>query len=82
MRFRIEPTFNVSEDIRLKAQIDVLDNVVLGSTPDGPYGDLAAGAPLGSNIQPLTICRTRRARPPPRATSTRTALPPSASGPR
>ncbi len=56
MRFRIEPTFNVSEDIRLKAQIDVLDNVVLGSTPNGPYSDtdINSGAPNGLS-QPTTI---------------------------
>jgi hypothetical protein len=33
-RFRVEPTLNVSEDIRIKSQIDVLDNLVLGSTPE------------------------------------------------
>ena len=33
-RLRIEPTLNVSEDIRIKGQVDVLDNLVLGSTPD------------------------------------------------
>jgi uncharacterized protein (TIGR04551 family) len=32
MRLRIEPTLNVSERVRLKAQIDVLDNYVLGSS--------------------------------------------------
>lgn len=35
MRLRVEPILNVSEDIRLKMQIDILDNIVLGSTPDG-----------------------------------------------
>ncbi len=34
MRARLEPTFNISEDVRLKLQVDVLDNVLLGSTPD------------------------------------------------
>lgn len=34
MRLRIEPVFNVYEDIKIKMQIDVLDNLVLGSTPD------------------------------------------------
>ncbi len=43
-RFRIEPTFNVSEDIKLKSQFDVLDNVVLGSTPAGPWNNTAVGA--------------------------------------
>jgi uncharacterized protein (TIGR04551 family) len=33
MRFRLEPTLNVSEEVSVKAQIDFLDNVMLGSTP-------------------------------------------------
>ena len=37
MRFRLEPTMNLSEHIRIKAQIDILDNLVLGSTPEGFY---------------------------------------------
>jgi len=36
MRLKVEPTFNVSEQVRIKAEIDILDNVVLGSTPVGP----------------------------------------------
>jgi uncharacterized protein (TIGR04551 family) len=35
MRFRLEPTINISEDVRINVQIDMLDNLVLGSTPDG-----------------------------------------------
>ncbi|MGC4117549.1 MAG: TIGR04551 family protein [Myxococcales bacterium] len=38
MRWRLEPTLNVSEDVRIHAQIDLLDNVILGSTPDGGFG--------------------------------------------
>ena len=38
MRFRVDPTLNVSEEIRLRAQIDVLDNIVLGSTARGGFG--------------------------------------------
>ena len=34
MRFRFEPTLNVSEEVRIITQIDMLDNVVFGSTPD------------------------------------------------
>ncbi len=34
MRFRFEPTLNVSEEVRVRMQVDALDNVVLGSTPD------------------------------------------------
>ncbi|MCU0696982.1 MAG: TIGR04551 family protein [Myxococcaceae bacterium] len=36
MRFRLEPTINVSEEVRIRTQIDALDNLVWGSTPD--YG--------------------------------------------
>ena len=35
VRLRVEPTFNVFEDIKIRMQVDVLDNLVLGSTPDG-----------------------------------------------
>src|SRR6185295_12465632 len=34
MRFRFEPTFNVSEEVRIRTQIDMLDNVLFGSNPD------------------------------------------------
>lgn len=37
MRLRVEPTFNVSDQIRVLSQIDVLDDVVLGSTPEGLF---------------------------------------------
>jgi uncharacterized protein (TIGR04551 family) len=33
MRFRFDPTFNISEEIRLRSTIDLLDNVVFGSNP-------------------------------------------------
>ncbi|HUK66213.1 MAG TPA: TIGR04551 family protein, partial [Anaeromyxobacteraceae bacterium] len=35
MRFRLEPTLNVSEQVRVLSQIDMLDDIVLGSTPQG-----------------------------------------------
>lgn len=34
MRFRFEPTLNISEEVRIRAQIDMLDNILFGSTPD------------------------------------------------
>jgi uncharacterized protein (TIGR04551 family) len=37
MRLRVEPTFNVSEQVRVLGQIDMLDNLVLGSTPEGLF---------------------------------------------
>ena len=35
MRFRLNPELHVSDNVRIRAQIDMLDNIVLGSTPDG-----------------------------------------------
>jgi uncharacterized protein (TIGR04551 family) len=34
MRFRFDPTFNISEEVRIRMQVDALDNVLFGSTPD------------------------------------------------
>ncbi len=34
MRFRFEPTFNISEEVRIRMQIDALDNVLMGSNSD------------------------------------------------
>jgi uncharacterized protein (TIGR04551 family) len=35
MRFRLNPELHISDNLRVLAQIDLLDNVVLGSTPEG-----------------------------------------------
>jgi len=44
MRFRLEPTINVSDEVRVRAAIDMLDNLILGSSPmPPPYGDPTAG---------------------------------------
>lgn len=34
MRLRLEPSFNITDTISVHSQVDILDNVVLGSTPD------------------------------------------------
>ena len=34
MRLRLEPTIHVTDTIKVHAQVDLLDNMVLGSTPD------------------------------------------------
>lgn len=39
MRLRFEPTVHLSEKVALKMQLDVLDNVVLGSTTEGVFFD-------------------------------------------
>lgn len=34
MRLRLEPTIHLSDDVRVRMQVDVFDNMVLGSTPN------------------------------------------------
>ncbi|HWE24326.1 MAG TPA: TIGR04551 family protein [Myxococcales bacterium] len=53
MRFRFEPTFEVSEDLAIYVQMDLLDNVLLGSDPvEDPFLD---------PFTPLHILGTSRA---------------------
>lgn len=35
LRFRLDPEFHISDNLRVISQIDLLDNLVLGSTPSG-----------------------------------------------
>jgi uncharacterized protein (TIGR04551 family) len=39
MRLRLEPTVNIDESTMVHAQIDLLDNQILGGTPEGQYLD-------------------------------------------
>ena len=39
MRLRLEPGIAISDNLRVQAQIDLLDNIVLGSNPQG-YGNV------------------------------------------
>ncbi|MFO7565635.1 MAG: hypothetical protein R6X02_23535 [Enhygromyxa sp.] len=39
MRLRLEPTIHVTDTIKVHAQVDLLDNLVLGSTPDSLTGE-------------------------------------------
>lgn len=41
MRLRLIPTLNVSEHVRARAQVDLLDGYVLGTSPGGPTGGAA-----------------------------------------
>jgi uncharacterized protein (TIGR04551 family) len=43
MRFRINPEMHISDNLRIMSQIDMLDNVVLGSTPGGYYNTINQG---------------------------------------
>lgn len=49
MRFRFAPDLHVSDNVRVRAQIDLLDNIVLGSTPDG-YANEPAGTNRGYSV--------------------------------
>ena len=56
MRLRLEPTIALSDDVRVHLQLDIFDNVVLGSTPAGLYFDGGGGfSPTG-----VTFTRTDR----------------------
>jgi uncharacterized protein (TIGR04551 family) len=52
LRLRLEPTINVTDQIRIHAQFDVLDNTIMGSTPDSlaglnrPFSDTVPQAPI------------------------------------
>src|SRR5262245_61027977 len=35
MRLRLEPTINVTEQVRVKAMADIFDNYVMGTMPEG-----------------------------------------------
>lgn len=46
MRLRLEPTMNISELVRVRAQIDVLDNYVLGSSTSKLFDDAFSPNPV------------------------------------
>ena len=46
MRLRVEPTLNVSEQVRVRAQIDLLDNYALGSSNGFAFDDPTSPYPV------------------------------------
>jgi uncharacterized protein (TIGR04551 family) len=53
VRLRLEPTINVTDQVRIQTQVDILDNTMMGSTPDSLVsaarpGDRTGKAPLGA----------------------------------
>jgi uncharacterized protein (TIGR04551 family) len=46
LRFRLDPELHISDNLRVISQIDLLDNVVLGSTP-GEYRNTPTGSASG-----------------------------------
>lgn len=66
MRLRLEPVLNVSEQIRVLSQVDLLDNVVLGSNPYsndfslGAFGTSGTTSPLyGVNSDRAAVAAKR-----------------------
>ena len=49
MRFRLNPELHISDNLRVLSQIDLLDNLVLGSTPDG-YSNQPGGTGSGYRV--------------------------------
>jgi uncharacterized protein (TIGR04551 family) len=43
MRFRLDPELHISDNLRIVSQIDLLDNLVLGSTPQGYFNEYGSG---------------------------------------
>lgn len=62
MRFRLEPTIHLSDDVRIRSQFDVFDNLVLGSTPEG-YPSGAGGVVNASPYVPLLALSTTQQSP-------------------
>jgi len=59
LRFRLNPELHVSDNLRVISQIDLLDNLVLGSTPAGYANQPAAGGGYSvitrSGYSPLSL---------------------------
>ena len=49
LRFRLNPELHISDNLRIISQIDLLDNVVLGSTP-GEYRNVPSGTASGFSV--------------------------------
>jgi uncharacterized protein (TIGR04551 family) len=57
LRFRLNPELHISDNLRILSQIDILDNLVLGSTPSGsanePSGEGGYSVVARSSYVPL-----------------------------
>jgi uncharacterized protein (TIGR04551 family) len=66
IRLRLEPTINVTEKVRIKMQVDIFDNLVMGSTPDSLMGAGLSphiSAPIFSESQGPPIAGQNSSRP-------------------
>ncbi|MBX3181106.1 MAG: TIGR04551 family protein [Polyangiaceae bacterium] len=53
MRFRLNPELHISDNLRIMSQVDLLDNLVLGSTPIGYSVGAEGGVRQRSGYSPL-----------------------------
>jgi uncharacterized protein (TIGR04551 family) len=53
MRLRIEPTLNISDQVRVRSQFDIFDNLILGSTPDSLVNPYQANPTINNPTQPV-----------------------------
>ncbi len=56
MRLRLDPTIHISQTMRVRTTVDVLDNQLLGSNPGSPHGFMAL-----SQVPPASSIIVRRA---------------------
>lgn len=70
LRLRLEPTINISDQVRVISQIDILDNLIMGSTPDSMVNPLdpsvrtnqaASDALSTTQLSPTNSIRAKRA---------------------
>ncbi len=61
LRLRLDPEIHISDNLRIITQIDLLDNLVLGSTPDS-YAMKPAGAANSTSGAGATTSRTATSR--------------------
>ena len=74
LRFRVNPELHISDNLRILSQIDMLDNLVLGSTPDS-YAQAASGvAASGNPNAPLGFFSTTQGSPTAGVNSTQNSI--------
>ena len=66
MRFRLDPELHISDNLRVISQIDLLDNLVLGSTPNDYRKRPASQRAATRSRRAAATRRLASAPPPPR----------------
>jgi uncharacterized protein (TIGR04551 family) len=61
MRLRVEPTINISDQVRIRSQFDIFDNLILGSTADSLISDVYAPNQTNASTGKATTGQTTSA---------------------